>query len=303
MLRGYRRIILAAVGWLILCGAKPPAEQPNGRAGAAQASPAATPIASPSPTPTASPTSDFIAYSGYDPDPCYHAKDHDTADLCAQWRAAIAAEKAAHEARRASFWTIIATLLSAAAVTGLLVTIRQTQAALRIARHSANIAVIESKRARREAREAADNAEKQLRAYLDFDGVMFIPDPLTDGLSADNHGIAVRVRNFGSTPASPLHVTTQITVRNAVGTVIKHTPPDPLDFGSVAPNDHIRKRAYFSIDPETWDEIAAGRFATQVRVVVKYGDAFGREHDLASVFESLGTGKKFGFVAGTRHAT
>ena len=97
MPRGYRLLVIAL--GLILCGAKPPQEHNQSQ-----------PTAQPAEEAAAEP---YAPYSGYAPDPCYQAKSHDTADLCAQWRAAIAAEKAAHEARRATNWSIIATLLSA----------------------------------------------------------------------------------------------------------------------------------------------------------------------------------------------
>lgn len=99
MLRGYRGIFVALAG-LALCGANPPSEQAQSNNGTEKASP--TP-----PTPT------YTPYPQYKAGPCYYAKDHDSADLCAQWRAAIAAEKAAHEARRANSWAIVTTLLSA----------------------------------------------------------------------------------------------------------------------------------------------------------------------------------------------
>nr|GLK21708.1 hypothetical protein GCM10017606_25350 [Microbacterium terregens] len=88
-------------------------------------------------------------------DACYRAEDHDTADLCAQWRAALAAEKAAHEARRATNWTIGATLASILAIAGLIITIWQTHGALSEARRGNRYALLAEKRARREAREGA----------------------------------------------------------------------------------------------------------------------------------------------------
>jgi len=97
---GYRFVFFAIIGWLALCGAR-------------EATPSARPVASPVPISAPSPGSKFTAYPGYDPDPCYRMADHDAADLCAQWRASIAAEKSAHEARRSATWSIIATFLSA----------------------------------------------------------------------------------------------------------------------------------------------------------------------------------------------
>ena len=117
MLRG-NRLYIVALG-LILCGAKPPQEQPQSQTSAQPAEQA-----------TAEP---YAPYAGYDPDPCYQAKDHDAADLCAQWRASIAAEKAANEAGRATDWAIVATFLSAIGLGAIVVSLRQTNRSLRIA--------------------------------------------------------------------------------------------------------------------------------------------------------------------------
>ena len=57
------------------------------------------------------PTVNYTPYSGYDPDPCYHQKNHDSADLCAQWRAAKAAEDSALWAERGFWITVIGSFL------------------------------------------------------------------------------------------------------------------------------------------------------------------------------------------------
>jgi len=150
MLRGYRGVFIAAFGWLTLAGAQPPNQQSQG------------PTKTEQPKQPPTPEQPFVAYGDLNAESCYRAKSHDAADLCAQWRAAIAAEKAAHEARRSTSWSIVATFLSAAAIMGLLVTIRQTKAALRIARHSANLTVIDARRARNGQREAAAFADLNL---------------------------------------------------------------------------------------------------------------------------------------------
>ena len=117
MLRGNWLFFIAA--GLVLCGAKPPKEQPNGQA-------------STQPTEQAA-AQPYAPYANYKPDPCYQAENHDAADLCAQWRAAIAAEKAAHEARRSTSWSIIATFLSLIGLGAIVVSLRQTNRALHIA--------------------------------------------------------------------------------------------------------------------------------------------------------------------------
>lgn len=209
---------IVALGWLILCGAHPPQEKTKGAESTQQVAPA---VAAPTPLVTASPTRDFAAYPGYNPDPCYQANDHNAADLCAQWRSAIAAEKAAHEARRATNWSIIATLLGASTVIGLIITIYQTHGALGEARRGNILAMRENARATRRASAAAkETAEAlaaanmsagaanrhakvaeestlvQLRSYLIVDRIEVFGIPA----QSDIH-IEIVIKNVGMTPA------------------------------------------------------------------------------------------------------
>ena len=108
---GYRLFVLA-VG-LILCGAQAPQEHSDSKEGTRRVAPALKIQATTVPIVTTEPSPSFTAYPDYDPDPCYRAKDHNAADLCAQWRSAIAAEKATIETRRSGNWSIVATILSA----------------------------------------------------------------------------------------------------------------------------------------------------------------------------------------------
>lgn len=162
MPRGYRRIVIAAVGWLALCGAQPPIKQLESAKRAPKASPTAQSSSAPLPSAAASPTAEFTPYPDYNADACYKADDKDAADLCAQWRAAIAAEKAAHEARRTGTWSIIATILSLATVIGLIITIWQTNGALGEARRGNRLNLIFERRSRREARKAGEEQERAL---------------------------------------------------------------------------------------------------------------------------------------------
>jgi hypothetical protein len=120
MLRGYRHFVFALVGWLILSAANQPPQQQANSANANQVQPEPS----------------YAPYGPLSEDPCYRSKSHDTADLCAQWRAAFAAEKTAHEARRATDWAIAASAISALALAGLFLSLRQTNKALELARES-----------------------------------------------------------------------------------------------------------------------------------------------------------------------
>ncbi len=156
----YRRIVLAAVGWLILAGADYPAEQRERTEASAKAGPSQASIAATTPTPT--PTATYTPYPHRYAESCYTAPDHDTADLCAQWRAAIAAEKAAQEAGRATTWAAVATILSAIGVGGLIYTIWQTQGALGEARRSNLIAQRANARSTRQAIAGAEDTKKAI---------------------------------------------------------------------------------------------------------------------------------------------
>ena len=130
------RVLLVIFGWLLLCSTQPPQEQTHGGNRTQQATPATQLTSTPTPTVSVEPSPKFTPYPGYNPDPCYEAKDHDAADLCAQWRAAVAAEKTAHEARRATVWAIVATILSGlsffAVALALIQTVRFNRSARRI---------------------------------------------------------------------------------------------------------------------------------------------------------------------------
>jgi len=206
---------------MILCGAHPAQDK-----SAVEASSRPTPPTSNSATQSelkiaAQPATDFTPYPGYNPDPCYNVKDHNAADLCAQWRAALAAERAAHEDRRAVNWSIVATFLSGIAVLGLFVTILQTTGALKEARRANILAMRENARATRRAlastketasaldaasssaaaaNKHAEIAERsvlvQLRSYLVVDKIRIagIPQP-------DKIYVEIFIKNVGMTPA------------------------------------------------------------------------------------------------------
>lgn len=162
MFRGHRIALFAAFGWLLLAADKPPTEQLSGKADTAEqkqrlAQPEPRTL---TPPPAVHEAPPYVPYKDRNADPCYYAKNHDSADLCAQWRAALAAEKAAQEARTATIWAAFATLLSAIGVAGLIYTIWQTNGALGEARRGNRISLLVEKRSRREAREAAADTKE-----------------------------------------------------------------------------------------------------------------------------------------------
>lgn len=166
MLSGYRSIVVAL--GLILAGAQQPTEQAKDGGGGAQQQHATSSQAT-TPTPTPEPT--YRPYPNRHADACYQAKDHDAADLCAQWRAAIAAEKAVHEAGRATTWAIVAAFLSFITVAGLIYSIWQTNGALREARKGNKIAQEANARATRQAIENSKESRKATEAMIEANAI------------------------------------------------------------------------------------------------------------------------------------
>ena len=115
MLRGYRGIFVAVAGLALVSAANQPEKNGNAQPASEQSPP----------TPPFTPYADFYSTG------CYYAQNHDQSDLCAQWRAAVAAEKAAHEARRATFWVIVGVILSLIGLLLILWTLRNEHVAQR----------------------------------------------------------------------------------------------------------------------------------------------------------------------------
>lgn len=152
------RSFIAAIAGLILAASQQPAKQSETAKGNAKTASVPEQPA----TPANATQSPYRAYPDKNADACYNAKDHDSADLCAQWRAAIAAEKAAKEAARATNWAIIATMLSFLGVGGLIYTIWQTHGALKAARDGNRIAMKANARSTRQAVTASAETAKAL---------------------------------------------------------------------------------------------------------------------------------------------
>lgn len=110
--------------------------------------------------------------------PCSNPQGHDASDLCAQWRAADANERAS----RWGWWQLI---LSAIGIAGLIATIMQGRTALEKAREANNLARVSS--------------ERQLRAYVGI---------LTFQVHSIRPGhwpyFGAQYKNAGQTPAKDL---------------------------------------------------------------------------------------------------
>lgn len=132
MPKGYRHIVITVAG-LLLCGTAQPNEQRTNAQNSGQLQPTFAPI------PDNTPYPDKYA------DSCYNAKSHDSADLCAQWRAAIAAEKAVNSAWWGNVIGGVGAALSIISLAFVLVALKQTEKSLAAARE-ANLIARESDR-------------------------------------------------------------------------------------------------------------------------------------------------------------
>lgn len=160
MLRFYRCILVAIAG-LIIAGAAPPNESKPSASASYQQLPST------------------LVQNKYAPHPdkyaeaCYHAEDHDSADLCAQWRAAIAAEKAVDASVWSNWISGGGAILSFVSIVLVVVALGQNRRANRIAQ---------------------EGLEVQSRPLVVFDGPLF----------ADRHGgvidVSGRLTNKGNGP-------------------------------------------------------------------------------------------------------
>ncbi|MEN3748373.1 hypothetical protein TPR58_14455 [Sphingomonas sp. HF-S3] len=252
----------------------------------------------------ASTLSQYVAYPDHAAAECYTARNHDAADLCAQWRAAIAAEKAAKATEASTKWAKIATILSGLATAALLITIVQSGLALRRATTANMLLMKENARntrrsiaaanetadALKEARRNADetarlvitsarNAERQLRAYLDFDGLdIKAIKPAAGGEICA--ALCCQIKNYGHTPAEHVHVSNLIGINDG-GEINWSHEVDLADFASIAPQDYATKRMILMFPEQTWEELNTERTRIVVKTVVNYSDVFGQPHTLS----------------------
>jgi hypothetical protein len=166
MPRGYLCVIVVLVGWLILAASNPPNErrpqvQPNGHS---------APASEPGPSPTAKP---YAPYPGVNDPRCYQASNHDSADLCAQWRAAFATEKAANATTSANLISGAGAALSFISIVLVCIALGQTRKANKL---------------------SEDTARRQLRAYIALQSA-------TGGESGTSLTVRAAMTNSGQTPA------------------------------------------------------------------------------------------------------
>lgn len=292
MLRGYR-LYIVALG-LVLAGAStPPKHQGQDKAAAAESQP--------------SPANSSPINGGQPPDyqkPCDGQERNRNSDLCAQWTAADAA-------RNAADWSYIGLWLTGVSIIGLFVTLGFNYAAWDQARKSkgATIRALDAADKSADAAaalaEAADkNARKELRAYLDFNGVTLKRWPeylVKPGEIGMRHRI--KLKNYGKTPAENVHITSTFTMH---GRATKQAGPlfeaDPEEkpLAVVSPGASVHEQSFFGFTEELMTALSIQLLVIKVYVIVTYTDVFGDRHLLRSEYQTTGSAESMGFIPGTR---
>lgn len=181
----HRRLHSLLIASTLIVGIAMQAEaKPNGT-GRAKAISAA--VASPQPTPSTEPG--FVAHRDPLDAGCYREVVHDRADLCAQWRAALAAESAALNSQQANNIAIVSTVVGLFGIIGLLVTLGLTRTANALARRAA-------KAAEQTMRDSRQIGEAQARCYLSIEAVRAY---ISEGDGRPR--LLVSIRNSGASPA------------------------------------------------------------------------------------------------------
>jgi hypothetical protein len=232
-------------------------------------------------------TATFAAYPDLKKGACYQANNHDTADLCAQWRAAFAAEQAARTAEQSLSLNIVGMLLSGIGLGALLITIGQGRTALR--------------RARKANRISERTARRDLRAYVDFETIRLAREqhqPCEDGF--EWVGIKVVLRNYGRTPAENMVILASYSISGLGNDVVDLGEVAKDGIGGITPNDYLRWRDFHPVPVGTYDKIRAGEATLGASISINYDDVFGQGHVLTALYQCEGRKRDLTFIPGTR---
>lgn len=295
MLRGNWRYIVAVAGLSLLGASNPP--QPAGKGEKPY------PTAKHAPLDPAATAKDRPA--DYE-QPCDRQKRNRNSDLCAQWTAADAARDAAD-------WTYLALWLTGASLVGLFVTLAFNYAAWKQARESkvdTNCALLAAEKnagaAMKLAEVAETNSKKELRAYLDFNGIHLEKWPDFDGIGVDEIGmrLGVKITNYGRTPAENVESVIQQKIRvNSTASLTNMFGEDRNVISSIAPSDDFNLRFCFRVSKDIYDALDKGQLWCRACAIVTYTDVFGETHVLRGGFESRNLKDELSAVEGTRAST
>lgn len=300
MVRGYRGIVLAIAG-LILIGAGKPlttGNQSQEAQAAAKIEEAGNSIAS-----AIIQVGKPIEKDGG----CENRKDNRNSELCAQWKAADSAEEAANWA----WWQL---WLSALGVLGLGFTLWFNFRALRMAKDASKetkdaltIAKSSAESASNLVRISDRNAHLELRAYLEFDSVKVEPWPDYDNPENPKEKgfrIQIGIRNYGRTPAQNVELTkTSKTFQPNDKKFFEITVTDNSNLNNIAPSDIFYMRYHWRIPDYILEKIIIKEMYLIFCLIVTYTDIFQKPHILKADFEGRGINEDFFTVEGSRAST
>ncbi len=271
MPRGYRSVILAIAGLILIGSSKAP--QPPAKAEQQQTE--ATESQPPSPVaPVAAEAAKAVEPPEYY-QPCGDKGSNSNSDLCAQWSAA----KAASEAARWAWWQL---WLSLAGVIGLGLTLWFNFRALRLAEKESE----ETKGALGIAARNADAATEQVAISRESSHAELRPYIINTGGIAFNINtelqrshIAFGLRNYGRTPA----MSTKVTVDAYVGESASAAPLFPIVLRTAVadiPHSHdINFAAAIPLTVELMDELGTDVRSLFIKIAVRCTPVWGPEID------------------------
>jgi hypothetical protein len=208
----YRGVIAAIVG-LILAGASPPTKEEKQTAASYRQETSET---------VATVSDKYKPHSDKYAESCYYANNHDTADLCAQWRAAIAAEKAADATTWANWISTAGAILSFVSIVLVLIALGQTRKANRLtmkanaratrqaisggAQTAASLAIARANAdaANEQVVVARESAVNQIRPWLTFKEIhtqVVSNGHSTGGQFSKGFTVTIEWENTGNSPA------------------------------------------------------------------------------------------------------
>lgn len=192
--------------------------------------------------------------------PCLEASRLEESDLCAQWRAATAGERAARAAQWGNLLSFLGALASAGGLLALVVTIQQGRSALR--------------RARKANRIARKTAEHELRAYI-----AVTLGEMRDVADRSQPKCFVNVKNVGATPALKVSIQIDSAIFDT-----DYIPEDAVygverDF-TLHPGQDLRSHleCQYSLAPGALDALAQKTCIIWVWGKVEYVDIFDKNH-------------------------
>ena len=231
--------------------------------------------------------------------PCENFQHPYEADLCQQWRAAEAAEKAAAAAQRTVGLTRMLMLIGVI-VSGLLLLmfiplIMAARAARRAARGAGESLPYgvgrepdgRADELRAEQLHAEELRAEELRAYVDVDKLEFIETPESEGIVK----VKVIFRNTGQTPAFRTRTATNVGIRDVADENLVPVMPLPDNRSATAPRPRLGRDATLTdviecaSTPSLADRVMNGDATIVVWGWTEYYDAFERKQ--RTVFQYL----------------